>query len=88
MNDRNIVLSKSCTAARGTEEEWGVMAPNFKLAIQVPLIKTVIIESRESQKTAQEKKEEQLKAKKGRKNLAELKAAQAKREKDQQEQII
>ena len=65
-----------------------LMAPNFKLAIRVPLIKTVIIESRESQKTAQEKKEELLKAKKGRKSVAELKAAQAKREKDQQQQII
>ena len=65
-----------------------LMAPNFKLALQVPLTKTVIIESRESQKTAQEKKEELLKAKKGRKNLAELKAAQAKRERDQQEEII
>ena len=65
-----------------------LMAPNFKLAIQVPLTKTVVIESRESQKSAQEKKEEQLKAKKGRKNLADLKAAQAKRERDNQQQVI
>ena len=61
-----------------------LMAPNFKLAIQIPLTKTVVIESRESQKSAQEKKEEQLKAKKGRKSMADLKAAQAKKEKENQ----
>ena len=38
--------------------------------------------------SAQEKKEEQLKAKKGRKNLADLKAEQAKRAKDSQPQKI
>ena len=65
-----------------------LMAPNFKLAIQIPLTKTVVIESRESQKSAQEKKEEQLKAKKGRKSMADLKAAQAKKEKENQQQII
>ena len=35
-----------------------IMAPNFKLALQVPLTKTVIIESKASKMSAQEKKEE------------------------------
>ena len=30
-----------------------LMAPNFKLAIQIPMTKTVVIQSRESQKTAE-----------------------------------
>jgi hypothetical protein len=65
-----------------------LMAPNFKLALQIPLTKTVIIASKDSEKTAEQKKEEQLKAKKGRKSMAELKAAQAKKERDSQQQII
>ena len=35
-----------------------LMAPDFKLALQVPLTKTVIIESKASKMSAQEKKEE------------------------------
>lgn len=35
-----------------------IMAPKFKLAIQVPLSKTVVIASKQSQKTAEQKKEE------------------------------
>lgn len=65
-----------------------LMAPNFKLAVQIPLTKTVVIESKEAGKSAQEKKEEQLKAKKGRKTQADLKKAQAQREKDNKEQVI
>ena len=34
-----------------------LMAPNFKLALQVPMTKTVIIASKASEMTAQEKKE-------------------------------
>ena len=59
-----------------------LMAPNFKLAVQVPLTKTVIIASKQSQKTAEQKKEEALKEKKGRKSMAELKAQQAKKAKE------
>lgn len=46
-----------------------LMAPNFKLSLQVPMTKTVVIESKASKMTAEQKKEEQIKQKKGRKNL-------------------
>ena len=45
-----------------------LMAPNFKLSLRVPMTKVVIIDSKASQKTAEQKKEELLKAKKGRKS--------------------
>ena len=59
-----------------------LMAPKFKLALQVPLTKTVIIASKQSQKTAEQKKEEVLQSKKGRKSMAQLKADQAKKAKE------
>lgn len=62
-----------------------LMAPNFKLALQVPMTKTVIIASKASEMSAQEKKEQQLAAKKGRKSAAQLQADKAKKAKDQQE---
>jgi len=65
-----------------------LMAPNFKLSFNLPLTKTVVVESRASQMSAQEKKDEQLNAKKGRKSAADLKAAQAKRAKESQGQTI
>ena len=65
-----------------------LMAPNFKLSLQVPLTKTVVIESADSKKSAEQKKEEQLKAKKGRKNLVEMKADQARKAKNSQPQKI
>jgi len=45
-----------------------LMAPDFRLALKVPLTKVVIIESKASQMTAEQKKEEMLKSKKGRKS--------------------
>ena len=51
-----------------------LMAPNFKLAFRLPMIKTVVIESLASKMTAQERKEQELKSKKGRKSEAQRKA--------------
>ena len=65
-----------------------LMAPKFRLAVKVPLTKTVVIASKQSQKTAEQKREEALKEKKGRKSMADLKAAQAKKAKDNMEQKI
>ena len=59
-----------------------LLAPDFKLALQVPLTKTVVIESKHSKMTAQERKDEQMKAKKGRKNVATMEADKARREAD------
>jgi len=56
-----------------------LLAPGFKLALQVPLTKTTVLESVQPKKTAEQKKEELLQAKKGRKNLVQIKADQAKK---------
>ena len=65
-----------------------LMAPNFKLSLQVPMTRTVVIESKASKMTAEQKKEEQIKQKKGRKNLVQMKEDQAKKAKDSQPQKI
>ena len=46
-----------------------LMSPGYKLAVRVPMTKTTIIEGRASRMTAEEKKAEAMKAKKGRQNL-------------------
>ena len=65
-----------------------LMAPGFKLALRVPLSKTVIIQGRAARMTADEKKAEAMKAKKGRQNLVQKKADEAKREKENSDQKI
>ena len=65
-----------------------LLAPDFKLALQVPLTKTVVIESKMSKMSAQERKDEQMKAKKGRKNVATMEADKARREADAKDQVV
>ena len=43
-----------------------LMAPGYKLAMRVPMTKTVVIEGKASRMTAEEKKAEAMKGKKGR----------------------
>lgn len=65
-----------------------LLAPDFKLALQVPLTKTVVIESKLSKMSAQERRDEQIKAKKGRKNVATMDADKARREADAKDQVV
>ena len=65
-----------------------LLAPDFKLALQVPLTKTVVIESKLSKMSAQERRAEQIKAKKGRKNVATMDADKARREADAKDQVV